>query len=170
MFSSKIIFLHLFIYKNIDFSNIDEAELVNLSQVSTRAVISSTPSSISSCSTTVPNNFSPISPPSQSSSPTTIFTFPSAFRWLLPPSYDPTLVTWSTNNNTSTTNTSQTVILSSSLPVQHMDIESVAKSLFQDIIEDNMYDDAEFRDVLEQWYKEHHEHHQTANQTHTPSI
>ena len=129
-------------------ANIDEMELVNLSEISIQISISSTLSSISSCSTPVPSNVFPIFPPQ--SSPMT-FTFPPAFRWLLPPSYDPTSVTWPTNNNTSTTtNTSQTVILSSSFAVEQMDVKSLGKSLFQDMTEDIYDDDAEFLDVLEQ--------------------
>jgi hypothetical protein len=147
-----------------DFLNMCEPELTAASQFSAAPLqTSSFPSNVPSVLTiidamVVPPPSPPLSSaqslPSSTSLPS-VFTFPPSLRWLLPPSYDASSVVWTTNNNTHA-NTSQLTDLSSPSSQTKSEIETIANQLFQDIKQEKeeMYNDRDFLDILEEWYKE----------------
>jgi len=112
--------------------------------------------------------FLPIQPSSSSSSTatsvTSVLTSSPSLHLLLPPSYHTSSsIVSPTSNNTPTNISQQLVNVSPSTQIQQSDIETVANTLFQNTIKE-LYNDAEFLQVLQEWYKEDEEdrtdHHQ----------
>ena len=77
-----------------------------------------------------------------------VFFFSPSLRWLLPPRYDPLTVLWLTNNHTD-----------ANVPATEAqaEIEWIAEILFKSLNKET-YNDPEFLQVLQEWYKENEEH------------